>query len=165
VFREAQKVRLSHSRLLVADLRNRLNSHTVPLAPLPIGVWDAILERPRLVAAAVFIHEHRSEPVTLSQIGAAMHMERTSACRYFSQHAGLRAGEFVRKYKMCMALVFLRSTEMQVGEIASDLGFESMSAFCRSFKSQIGLTPLEYRRTFRALSFANAYEAEDAMGA
>jgi len=136
------------ARRLVADLQHRLNPGVLPLCPLPLSVWGRIMASRRLLVAALMIYERRSEQVCLSDIAQAMHMERTSASRYFCQAAGLTPREFMRLCRVSLAMELLITTDMLVGEIASDIGIENVSAFCRIFRAVIGATPLTYRRKY-----------------
>ena len=42
--------------------------------------------------------------------------------------------------------MLLQNTEMQVSDIAAQVGYESEGYFYRLFKNQYGVTPLEYRK-------------------
>jgi two-component system response regulator YesN len=47
---------------------------------------------------------------------------------------------------MDYAQSFLLSTNFPVHEIASRLGYDSLSHFCHVFKDRSGMTPQQYRR-------------------
>lgn len=66
----------------------------------------------------------------------------------FQKHFGVSVGEFVRLRRIERAREMLSHTEQQLSEVALLLGFSDQSHFCRTFKKQTGLSPLEYRRLF-----------------
>ena len=41
----------------------------------------------------------------------------------------------------------LRETNMQISEIAAQVGFEETKSFCRVFKATVGSTPGQYRKS------------------
>jgi AraC-like DNA-binding protein len=41
----------------------------------------------------------------------------------------------------------LENSELAIGEISSRCGFSSQSYFCRVFKDESGMTPLQYQKS------------------
>lgn len=66
--------------------------------------------------------------------------------RRFRESQGCTVVEYLTRVKMEYAQSFLLSTNFPVHEIASRLGYDSLSHFCRVFKSHSGMTPQQYRR-------------------
>lgn len=66
--------------------------------------------------------------------------------RHFRESKGCTVVEYLTRVKMDYAQSFLLSTNFPVHEIASRLGYDSLSHFCRIFKSRSGMTPQQYRR-------------------
>ncbi|MEN6595955.1 MAG: AraC family transcriptional regulator [Clostridiaceae bacterium] len=63
----------------------------------------------------------------------------------FHESEGCTVVEYLTRVKMDYAQSFLRTTNFPVREIASRLGYDSISHFCRVFKERFGQTPKEYR--------------------
>jgi PAS domain S-box-containing protein len=61
----------------------------------------------------------------------------------------LTAGQLIQKVRMEHAVRRLRETEDAIAVIALDCGYADQSAFTRQFRQAAGLSPSEYRRTFR----------------
>ncbi len=61
----------------------------------------------------------------------------------------LTAGQLIQKIRMENAVRQLRETDAPIAEIALASGYSDQSAFTRQFRQTIGLSPSEYRRTFR----------------
>ena len=53
--------------------------------------------------------------------------------------------QLVRQRRLLEAKRLLRYTRLSIGDIANNTGFEDAAYFCRSFKSETGLTPGAYR--------------------
>ena len=65
--------------------------------------------------------------------------------RSFREAKGCTVVEYLTRVKMDYAQSFLRSTNFPVHEIATRLGYNSVSHFCHIFKEHAGKTPQEYR--------------------
>ena len=44
------------------------------------------------------------------------------------------------------ARVLLKGTNMKISDICEQVGYASVSYFCRSFRNEYGVTPEQYRR-------------------
>lgn len=62
----------------------------------------------------------------------------------------LTTGQLLLKFRMDAAAELLRDSTRPLTQVALDCGFADQSAFTRQFRRTTGLTPGEYRRTFRA---------------
>ena len=54
--------------------------------------------------------------------------------------------EYILKTRIVLAKNDLRKTVLPVAQIGDSAGFSSPAYFCRVFKQETGLTPLQYRR-------------------
>lgn len=53
---------------------------------------------------------------------------------------------FIFNIRLNRAKRLLITTQKQIGEIASECGFNDFAYFSRSFKKEFGLTPSQYQR-------------------
>ena len=60
---------------------------------------------------------------------------------------GVSAKQYIQNRMALEAKKMLIYTDLQVSEIANDLGFDDLSYFIRFFRGQTGFTPLEYKKT------------------
>ena len=60
---------------------------------------------------------------------------------------GVGAKQYVQNKIVLEAKKMLIYTDLQISEIACDLGFDDLSYFIRFFRRQTGYTPLEYKKT------------------
>lgn len=58
---------------------------------------------------------------------------------------GVSAGEFIRSYAVLSAKRMLFHTDLDVNQIAEELGYDDTSYFSRMFKKETGQTPSEFR--------------------
>ena len=65
--------------------------------------------------------------------------------RRFREEKGCTLVQYLTRVKMDYAQNFLRSTNFPVREIATRLGYDSVSHLCHVFKASTGKTPRQYR--------------------
>ena len=62
---------------------------------------------------------------------------------------GITAGQLIQKTRIEAALQRLRGADGSIADIALACGYSDQSAFTRKFREAVGLSPSEYRRSFR----------------
>lgn len=76
-------------------------------------------------------------------------LSRRSFFRYWKKYYDDSPWEFVMKKRIETAVRLLQETEMRIYEISDRLQFVDSSYFCRQFKRITGMSPNEYRHSFR----------------
>ena len=66
--------------------------------------------------------------------------------RLFKQYMGTTIGSYFNNIKLKYACKLLETSNFTVLEIASRIGYSSLSHFNRIFKAKFGCTPKEYRQ-------------------
>jgi AraC-like DNA-binding protein len=92
-------------------------------------------------------HGHINAP-SLRQIAADVGVHPTYLAASFQRHFGVSVGEFVRLRRIELAREMLANSNQPLSDLALHLGFSDQSHFCRTFKKQTSLSPMEYRRLF-----------------
>ncbi|MFN2530598.1 MAG: helix-turn-helix domain-containing protein [Pyrinomonadaceae bacterium] len=70
----------------------------------------------------------------------------------FKEETGQSVRQYLKRLKLKQAEVLLHDTFLSVKEIASAIGFGSVSHFVREFKREFTLAPNHYRRAWRRTS-------------
>lgn len=65
----------------------------------------------------------------------------------FRKHLGKTASQYIREVKINKAKNMLLKTRLPVTHISEELGYSSSANFSTAFKSVVGLTPNEYRKS------------------
>jgi AraC-like DNA-binding protein len=73
-------------------------------------------------------------------------MSRSAFAARFTQLVGEPAMHYVTRWRMHMALTWLKENAAPVAELSQRLGYESEAAFSRAFKRYIGVSPGAARR-------------------
>lgn len=84
--------------------------------------------------------------ICFEDLAEHFHLSESSLRRILRQATGHSFVELVRDIRLQKACMLLRNTELQVGDIAAQVGYESEEYFYRLFKKQYGMTPISYRR-------------------
>ncbi len=87
--------------------------------------------------------------LSLHEIAAAVDRHPVHLARQFRRHHGCTIGDFVRRLRLDGACRRLAATDEPLAMIALACGFAGQSHFSTCFKRQFGLSPRQYRDTFR----------------
>ena len=96
-----------------------------------------------------FVTEHY-KTVTLQELSEMTHMNASYLSRFYKENTGQTLSSFIISLKMKQALRLLRDPAIRnIYEISEDLGYTNAKSFSKAFKGFYGLTPQEYRNSFR----------------
>jgi AraC-like DNA-binding protein len=86
---------------------------------------------------------------TLRQMASAAAQSRSKFARSFLAEMGETPFSYLRRWRMYLAAVRLRSTADRITTIAAELGYANIYPFARAFTAQTGITPSAYRLATR----------------
>lgn len=147
------------SRLLVAqaqrEVRAELAGYELALEGIVLELWAEAARssiRPTatipawLVRALEYLDAHFRESIGLADVARAAGVHPVHLAQTFRRVYGQTVGERVRALRVDFASRALADREQTIGAIAFRSGFADHSHFVRTFKSETGITPSEYRR-------------------
>ena len=82
---------------------------------------------------------------TIDELARELGISRSHFDREFSRQVGVAPKRFLLSCRMAAARRLLESTDLRVGEVAGQLGYNDIYFFSRQFKSFFGLSPMRYR--------------------
>ncbi|RBP46264.1 AraC-like DNA-binding protein [Roseimicrobium gellanilyticum] len=108
----------------------------------------------RLLAerAASILLQDIVHPPTLEALSSQVGLTSFQLSRLFGAVMGRTIPGLLRQQRMERAASLLLESKSSVGEIASTVGYHSMSAFCRGFEREMNMTPSEYRQNNRKVT-------------
>lgn len=112
----------------------------------PTGLL-ALAGHPRLAPALAALFNEPARAWSLPELAKLCHMSRATLARQFQEKLGRSASELLTDIRMALAANALRSPSMSTGAVAEAVGYQSEAAFQRAFKSHMGLTPAQWRKT------------------
>lgn len=90
-----------------------------------------------------------SSETSIEELARKVHASPSWLRENFKRATGLSPKRFQMRARMLRAGKLLRETELSIGEIAAEAGFNSLYQFSRYFTDQLGHTPTEYRKRKR----------------
>lgn len=100
-----------------------------------------------LEKAAAYIRQNYINPITIQDTAMFVSMSPYYFIREFKKFSGMTPHQYLLSIRMNSARFYLSTTNKTVKEIGFSCGFQSENSFCIAFKKQMGLTPLEYRKS------------------
>ena len=82
---------------------------------------------------------------TLASLAKEVAMSRSAFAARFTELVGEPAMHYVARWRMHVAVTWLREDRAGLGELASRLGYQSEAAFSRAFKRHYGQAPTTWR--------------------
>lgn len=110
---------------------------------------DEVMPNQQIERAVEHIRTHFRDKITVSELAAMACLSPRQLHRRFVEAFGMSPQAVVMKVRIQAACEMLANPDLQVGEIASAVGFADQSSFTQHFQNHLGLTPLRYRRRFR----------------
>ena len=98
--------------------------------------------------AKTYIEAHYREKISLDEIASVIGISRYYFSTLFKQAAGTNFSTYLNEIRVNKAKELLRNTNMTVGQVYDQVGFNDQQYFCKTFKKYTGMTVTEYREQF-----------------
>lgn len=89
-----------------------------------------------------------TRPYNLQEVAQSATVSPRTITRYFHEVLGMSPLSYLQKIRIQRAKHLLEITMLDVPSIVEQCGYRDTSSFCRLFKKETGLTPLQFRRRF-----------------
>ncbi|MEJ8669850.1 MULTISPECIES: GlxA family transcriptional regulator [unclassified Streptomyces] len=96
------------------------------------------------------------EPIQLRDMAEQESMSVRTFTRRFREEAGVSPGQWLTQQRVERARHLLESTDLSVDQVAADAGFGTAQSMRQHLQTALGVTPTNYRRTFRTTSRTDA---------
>ncbi|GEL26530.1 transcriptional regulator [Pseudonocardia sulfidoxydans NBRC 16205] len=97
------------------------------------------------------IRERMSEPLTVSDMAHRVQMSPSALSTVFAEVTGMGPYQFVKRMRLDRAGTLLVQSDLNVTEVARQVGYTSLSHFTHEFKRYYGATPRAYAAQRRAV--------------
>jgi AraC-like DNA-binding protein/quercetin dioxygenase-like cupin family protein len=97
------------------------------------------------------IHDHAAERLAQRDVAALIGMSPGAFSRFFTRHFGKPFVAYVAEVRVGHACRLLLEQDLNVSEIAYQVGFNNLANFNRHFLKLKGMTPTAYRKIARSL--------------
>ena len=86
------------------------------------------------------------DPLGIVDVARELAMSESHLRNTFKAAAGMSLGVFMRRFRIHKACGMLAASSATVSEIAARCGFDSLYAFSRAFRREMGFPPTDYRK-------------------
>jgi AraC-like DNA-binding protein len=114
--------------------------------------WLAGARDPIVGKSLGLLHRKVDYPWTIADLASQVGLSRSALVERFTRYLSEPPMTYLTRWRLQLAARALARTPKGVAEIASEVGYESESAFNRAFKREFGLPPAQYRREQRTAS-------------
>jgi AraC-like DNA-binding protein len=95
---------------------------------------------------ADYIAENHQRKLSLSDVASKLGYDYNYMSRYFRNVFNMTFTDFVNIYRLETAIKLLEDTDLSITAIAYESGFQSTRSFNTFFKTQVNMSPTEYRK-------------------
>jgi AraC-like DNA-binding protein len=99
----------------------------------------------KLVRGKVFIDQHFDEPIDLETVSANAYLSSFHFHRLFTKVYRITPHQYITRKRIDKAKELLKTGEISIAGVCTDVGFESHGSFTTLFKKHQGLAPRIYR--------------------
>ncbi len=96
-----------------------------------------------------YIRDNVADEISNTEIGAIFGYHPFYISRVLKERKGMTLRQYIIAYRLKQSKRLLELTDRSAAEIAEECGFTDASYFAKTFKSAFGMTPKEYRNSFK----------------
>ena len=96
-----------------------------------------------------YIRENVADEISNTEIGAIFGYHPFYVSRMLKERKGMTLRQYIIAYRLKCAKRLLELSDKSAAEIAEECGFTDASYFAKTFKGAFGMTPKEYRNSFK----------------
>ena len=96
--------------------------------------------------AIAYVKKNLSKNISRTEVSREVYLNEEYFSKLFRQKTGATFRDYVLMEKMKEAQKLLRQSKFSVGIIASKVGYDNFSHFCKMFRKITNQTPQEYRK-------------------
>lgn len=93
-----------------------------------------------------YLDTHMDSTISVKELSQYFGISRSALYQLTTRQLGCGLGTYIRRYRIRTACRLLEDTKDSIGDIAGRVGFLDQNNFSRVFRTQMHMTPSEYRR-------------------
>jgi len=121
-----------------------------------VPYWQHVLERPpqTLLDSLVQARDKGAQIVglNLDALAASVAMSRRTLTRHFMKATGMSVVSWIAAERLRRSQLLLESSNLPIEAVAEQVGYLSAVTWRQQFKARFGVSPAEWRKTFRLRS-------------
>ncbi|MEM6161274.1 helix-turn-helix domain-containing protein [Erwinia sp. P6884] len=112
--------------------------------PVPHSTTDSRINR-----LLDYLRGNLQQSHDIDSLASKLSMSRRTLTRHFMKATGLSIGEWITAERLHRSQELLETTALPIEQIAGLAGFQSAITFRQLFRQKLGVSPAEWRKTFR----------------
>ena len=100
---------------------------------------------PTVIAAERWIDAHLAEPISITQLAAALAVSPKTLARRIDAATGISPVKFIQRRRLLQASHLIETTSMSIEAIAAQVGYQDGTALRKLVKREFGTTPAGLR--------------------
>ena len=142
--RESEGVTFYTRLLLLLDALSK--AQVAPLAAAHLKPLPGIDLEQRLWAVFQYVQEGFAGDLELAEAARRAQLSESAFCRFFKRATEKTFSDYVNDARIAHACALLLETDLPIGQIAAECGFDNMAYFNRVFLKKKGMQPGKWRK-------------------
>lgn len=115
-----------------------------------LSSFESIARKPDMDTAVQYIAEHYHETIEISKLAEITELSEGHFSRVFKQYTGMSPIEYITHLRIERAKdMLMQPYHIPIAKIAKSVSYTSAAYFTKTFKSKTGVTPKEYRESYK----------------
>lgn len=106
----------------------------------------------RINQLLTWLQDNLQQVHQIDMLAERVAMSRRTLTRHFQKATGMSIGEWITTERLRRSQMLLESSELTVEQVAEQSGFQSSITFRQIFREKLGVSPVEWRKTFRGMA-------------
>ena len=99
-----------------------------------------------------YINKHCNEKLSLEELAQRCFYNPTYFSHAFKKYCGKNLSQYIKERRISNAIELLEATDMSIGKIGVNVGYDDKAFFYKVFKEITGKTPASYREEIQKKS-------------
>ena len=99
-----------------------------------------------------YLQRNISQPLNLDTLAESVAMSRRTLTRHFMKATGMSVASWITAERLRRSQLLLESSNLPIEAVAEQVGYLSAVTLRQQFKARFGVSPAEWRKTFRMRS-------------
>ncbi|MFH7826093.1 GlxA family transcriptional regulator [Kluyvera chengduensis] len=106
----------------------------------------------RINQLLTWLQDNLQQVHQIDMLAERVAMSRRTLTRHFQKATGMSIGEWITTERLRRSQMLLESSGLTVEQVAEQSGFQSSITFRQIFREKLGVSPVEWRKTFRGMA-------------